>query len=242
MNRKIICAALLLISTPALWADQYGAFQRLADSGSLKPFARDLGGVLGSATFHSGRSLGFSGFDIGARGSMQFKPDRNDLILRNNGVTVFGLPWVQAEVGMPFKVDGFVRGISYQGLTIAGGGLRYGLLKVSDTPWAPQVLVSGVGHSVVHQHFSASHLGASLVASMGTPQFVPYMGAGCDRTRLVVRSSTLDPTLNGAVATTLETRFTAGMTFKPWHFFYANLAYTVAHGQGGLEGGFGVRF
>ena len=59
-------------------------------------------------------------------------------ILRNNGVHAFGLPWVQAEIGMPFKIDGFVRGISYQGLTIAGGGLRYSLRKVADMPWAPQ--------------------------------------------------------------------------------------------------------
>jgi hypothetical protein len=227
---------------PAEAADQYGGFQQYADSGSMKPFCRDLGGILGSATFHSGRSLGFSGFDAGVRGGMLFSPDRNDRILRNNGVHAFGLPWVQAEVGMPFKIDGFIRGISYQGLTIAGGGLRYGLLKIADNPWAPQVLVSGVGHAVVHQHFSASHLGASLVASMGIPVFTPYIAAGLDQTRVLVRSSALDPTLNGQTFSTLESRFTAGMQIRPWPFFYVSLAGILSHGRGGAEGGLGVRF
>ncbi len=171
-----------------------------------------------------------------------FHPEANDRILRNNGVHAFGLPWVQAEVGMPFKIDGFVRGISYQGLTIAGGGLRYGLLKVSDAPWAPQLLVSAVGHSVVHQYFSASHFGASLVGSMGTQLVTPYAGVGFDRTRVLVRSSAADPTLNGQNFTTFEPRYTAGVNLRPWPFFYLNVAGIFAHGQPGAEGGLGVRF
>jgi hypothetical protein len=232
----------LLLCASAARADQYGGFEQYADSGALKPFARDLGGVLGSATFHGGRSLGFSGFDVGVKGGGQFRPEIGNRILRNRGVKFFGLPWVQAEVGMPRRIDGFIRGMSFEGLTIAGGGLRYGLLKVSDIPWKPQLLVSGVAHSVVHQHFSASHLGASLVASMGTPRFVPYVAAGVDRTRLLVRSSRADPTLNGTTVTALGSRFTAGMRVKPWTFVYINAAAIFIHGQAGAETGFGVRF
>jgi hypothetical protein len=244
MKRLLIVSAavLALFISRAAEADQYGNFSQLADSGSMKPFARDLGGILGSGTFHSGRSLGFSGFDAGVRGGMLFSPDRNDRVLRNNGVHAFGLPWVQADIGMPFKIDGFIRGISYQGLTIAGGGVRYGLFKTSDAPWKPQVLISGVGHSVVHQSFSASHFGASVVGSMGIPVFTPYIGAGFDRTRLVVRSSTLDPTLNGATFQTLESRFTAGVSLRPWPFFYVSLAAILSHGRRGAEGGIGLHF
>lgn len=248
MRKPNIAAALTVLcfglaaATSAFAADQYGGFQQYADRGSMKPFARDLGGILGSATFHGGRTLGFSGFDAGMRGGMLFSPDRNDRILRNNGVKAFGLPWVQAEIGMPFKIDGFIRGISYQGLTIAGGGIRYGLYNASDAPWAPQLLISGVGHSVVHQHFSASHLGASLVYSMGIPAFTPYLGAGLDRTRVVARSSTADPSINGEVFSTVESRFTLGMRLRPWPFFYINLAGILSHGRAGGEAGLGVRF
>jgi hypothetical protein len=244
MKRLALAAAVLLAaSAPAFaGADQYGGFARYADEGSLKPFARDLGGILGAATFQSGRSLGLTGFDIGARFGAQFYPSKGNSILRNGGVRVFGLPWAQAEVGMPFKISGFIRGISYQGLTIAGGGLRYGLYATSDKPWAPQVLISAVAHSVVHTDFSASHAGASLVCSAGTPFFAPYAGVGFDRTRLVVRQSNLDPTLNGRVVNTLESRFTLGMRLTPYQFTYLSLAATMAHGQAGAEAGLGVRF
>ncbi len=220
----------------------YGGFSQFADSGSLRPFCRDLGGILGSATFHSGRSLGLSGWDFGAQGGMQFYPDKNDRILRNNGVKVFGLPWVQAEVGLPFAIDGFVRGISYQGLTVAGGGVRWSLLKSNDKPWTPQMLAAVVGHSVVHQDFSASHLGANLVSSMGSQMFTPYIGVGFDLTHLQVRNTALDPTQNGVKVTTFESRYTAGMQLKPWQFFYIHVAYVLMHGQSGTEAGMGLRF
>ena len=243
---RTFLAALLLAAASAAAAhaaaDPYAGFQQFADAGSLKPFARDLGGLLGSATFHNGRSLGFSGFDVGARYGAQFHPSAGDNIMRGNNVKSFGLPWVQAEIGMPFKIDGFIRGISYQGLTVSGGGLRYGLYSPSDKPWTPQVLVSGVGHSVVHRDFSATHFGANLVCSAGTPAVMPYIGVGFDRTRLVVRSSKSDPALDGTNVTTIESRLTAGVSLKPHQFVYLSLAGTLAHGQGGAEADLGVRF
>jgi hypothetical protein len=243
MKKTLTAVLAVLCAVPAFAAvDEFGGFSQYADSGSLKPFTRDLGGILGSSTFHSGRSLGFSGFDVGATYAMQFYPAKGDTILRNNGVRSFGLPWVQADIGLPFKIDGFIRGISYQGLTVAGGGLRYGLYAPSDKPWTPQVLVSVVGDSVVHQDFSASHFGADLVASMGNSIVTPFVGAGFDRTRLEARDSSLDPALAGVAATTLESRFTAGVRVKPFRFTYLDAAYNCMHGQSGAEAGLGVRF
>jgi hypothetical protein len=241
MKRLLTVLAALAFAAPA-FADQYGGFQQFADRSSMKPFCRDLGAILGAATFHSGRSLGFSGFDAGVRGGLMFTPDGGDKILRDNSVKDFGLPWVQAEIGMPFKIDGFIRGVSYQGLTIAGGGLRYGLYSGGDKPWAPQLLLSGSGHSVVHQFFSASHFGANVVYSMGIPVFTPYIGGGFDRTRVVARSSLLDPSINGESFQTLESRFTAGFTVRPWPFAYLSVAGNLSHGRRGLEGGVGLHF
>lgn len=242
--RALLLALVLLAPAPAgaAGADQYGGFEQFADEGSMKPFTRDLGGILGAASFHGGRPLGFSGFDVGARFGGQFYPSKGNRVMRENGVRLFGLPWVQAEIGLPFKLDGFIRGVSWQGLTIAGGGLRWGIYSVSDKPWAPHLLASVVGHSVVHQHFSASHAGANLVLSSGNAVFMPYVGAGVDRTRLVPRSSTADPTVIGKVYTTTEARFTSGFRVKPYQFTYLTLAYFHAHGQSGAEGGLGLRF
>jgi hypothetical protein len=239
--RPALLALALAAAVPAR-ADQYGGFQEFSDRGALEPFCRDLGGLLGSATYHGGRSLGFSGFDVGARYSVQFAPHPENRILRRRDVKTFMLPWVQAEVGLPFRLDGFVRGISFEGLTIVGGGVRYGLLQPSDKPWTPQLLVSGVAHAVVHQYFSMTHQGGSVVLSAGTPKFTPYIGGGFDRTTLLVRSSTNDPTLNGTQVTTIESRGSVGMQLRPWQFAYLNVAFALLHGRTGAEAGLGIRF
>ncbi|MBI5200479.1 MAG: hypothetical protein HY925_02735 [Elusimicrobia bacterium] len=245
MRRLLILCLAVLAAGPAFAADQFRGFKQYVDRSSLKPFTRDLGGILGSASFHNGRSLGFSGFDLGAHGGIQFRPSAQNQVMRRAGVKAFGLPWVQAEIGLPFRLDGFIRGISYQGITIAGGGLRYGILKASDQPWTFQFLLSSVAHSVVHKDFSASHVGANIVGSIGTPRVAPYLGAGIDRTRVVVRAadySVIDPTFIGADATTLESRFTAGLSVRPTPFIYVQAAMTLAHGIPGMDTGFGIRF
>ncbi|NNN07396.1 MAG: hypothetical protein HKL90_16015 [Elusimicrobia bacterium] len=242
MRRLLAAALAVLCAAPAgAVANQFGGFAQYSNSSSIKPFTRDLGGLLGSATFNSGRSLGFSGFDVGPAVAAQFYPSKGDTILLNNGVKGFGMPWVHADIGLPFKIDGFIRGISYDGLTVAGGGLRYGLYAPSDKPWTPQVLVSVVGDSVVHQDFSASHFGGDVVASMGNARVTPYIGAGFDRTGLEAHVSN-DLALEGTSATTLESRFTAGVRVKPFQFTYIDAAFDYLHGQAAAEAGLGVRF
>ena len=136
MRRVISAFIICLISAgPASSGEQFGRFAEFVDRGSLKPFTRDLGGLLGSATFHNGRGLGLTGFDIGIHGGIQLRPSKGDEILRRSGVKTVYLPWVQAEIGLPFRFDGYIRGISFQGLTIAGGGVRYGLTKTADQPY-----------------------------------------------------------------------------------------------------------
>lgn len=245
MKKLIFTTIITIILAPALVlaGDQFGGFKDYADSGSLKPFSRDLGSVLGGAAFHSGRSLGFSGFDVGVRGGLRMNPSKGNQILRAKGVKVFGLPWVQAEIGLPFRLDGYIRGVSYQGLTIAGGGLRYGLSKTADKPKTPQLLLATSAHSVAHRYFSASHFSGNIVGSITVKWMTPYIGGGVDRTRVVVRTvPVLDPTLEGATVTTLTSRFTAGVSLRPKTYLYLHGAYVLAHGQSGFDSGFGIRF
>lgn len=245
MKRMILAvtAAVLAAAGPA-FADEWGGFAANADSGSLKPFARDLGGVLGSATFHTGRSLGISGWDLGVQGGAQLQPDKNDRILRDHGVSTFGFPWAQASVGLPFNIDAFVRGISFQGLTVAGGGLRWNpsLFKATDKPWTPQVMLVGSAHSAVAQDFHATHFGGNIVVSIGSQVWTPYFGGGVDSTALFVHNSRRDPTQNGRKVTATDSRFTAGLQLKPWQFVYIHGAFVVVHGKSGVEGGLGLRF
>ncbi|TPW18364.1 MAG: hypothetical protein FD126_3469 [Elusimicrobia bacterium] len=228
---------------PASAQDQFGGFQEFVDRGSLKPFARDLGAVLGAATFHSGRSLGFSGFDVGVRSGMMFAPDKDNRALRGRGVSIFAMPYVQAEIGLPFSLDGFIRGGSFQGITVAGGGLRYALSKASDKPLKPQFLVSWSGHSVVHRDFSASHLGFNLVTSVQYKVLNPYVGVGFDRTRVVVRSAPrLDPTMQGLEQAVLVPRGTLGFSARPKPYLYLHGALTYTSASPGVDTGVGIRF
>jgi len=232
-----------LIASPVGAADQFGGFKAFVDRGSLKPFARDLGSLLGAATFHNGRSLGFSGFDVGVRGGLQLRPSAGNKVLRDRGVKEFGLPWVQAEIGLPFRIDGYIRGVSFQGITISGGGLRYGIRKSADKPLTPQFLIAWSGHSVTHRYFSASHFGLNLITSVMFKNITPYLGAGVDRTRVVVRTvPTLDPAMEGDSALVNEGRFTAGISIRPKAYLYLHGAFTYTHGTKGFDSGFGIRF
>ncbi len=253
MTRSILAALLTVACAAPAAADQYGGFQQFSDRGSLKPFARDLGGILGSGTFHSGRNLGFTGWELGFRGAMQFSPEKNDLILRRNGVRGFGLPWVQVDVGVPLRFDVFVRGVSYEGLAVSGGGLRWGIVKDPEKPhpWTFHLLAAGVAHSFVHQHFSGVHAGINLAGSMKNNWLTLFAGPGFDWTRLVARNSTLDTTLAGETVRTIESRFTVGAKIKPFAaittpkwlpYLYLSAAYLLMHGSHGAESSFGIRF
>ena len=234
--------SLLFLATPLRAEDPFGGFQQFVDRDSLKPFARDLGSVLGAATFHNGRSLGFSGFDVGIRGGFRFASEAGNRPLRDKGVTAFGLPWVQAEIGLPFALDGYIRGVSAQGTTISGGGLRYGITKKTENDWHPQILVAWSGHSVAHQHFSASHLGLNLVASLNFKKIAPYVAAGIDRTRLVVKTTPArDATLTGEKVTVNVPRATLGISIRPKPYLYLHVAGTMTN-RLGLDSGIGIRF
>ncbi|MFH1724280.1 MAG: hypothetical protein ABII00_06625 [Elusimicrobiota bacterium] len=239
----ILAVLCILFPRAALARDPFGGFKQYVDRGSLKPFTRDLGSVLGAATFHSGRNLGFSGFDLGIRGGLQLEPSKGNTILRRRGVKAFGLPWVQVEIGLPFRLDGYIRGISFRGLTVAGGGLRYGIKKSADKPRSPQFLLAWSAHSVTQRDFTATHIGLNLISSVRVKWVTPYLGVGADRTRVVVRCvPVIDPAFEGGSATTTESRFTVGVSVHPKAYVYLHGGYTLTHGRSGFDSGVGIRF
>jgi hypothetical protein len=243
VKKLIYCVfSIFLAVLPAAAEDPFGGFQQYVDRPSLKPFARDLGSLLGAATFHNGRSLGFSGFDVGIRGGFRFASEAGNAPLREKGRRAFGLPWVQAEIGLPFGLDGYIRGVSFQGTTIAGGGLRYGITKKSENPLHPQILAAWSGHSVAHQQFSASHIGLNLVASLNFKKVTPYVGGGADRTRLVVRSIPVrDASLLGESVSVVVPRATIGVALRPKAYLYLHAAATYTN-RIGMDSGIGIRF
>ena len=241
MKKLFLLVALLPSLAAGAHAAPFEDFRNLATSANLKPFALDLGGVLGGSSFHSGRALGMPGFDVRIIGSAQSRPDRDDAILRDGGVKRFGFPMLQVEAGLPFKVDVIAHGSTGTGAKVVGGGLRYGLHKSAKVSPLPDLAVSFFGDSVSHEYFSAAHYSVNATASVGLPIVKPFIGAGFDHTTVKVKSS-LSPALEGTKATARGARFSAGVDVSPMPLLHVHAAASLLHGIPGADLGLGLRF
>lgn len=231
----VVCVSSILRAAP------FDEFKDRASSELLKPFARDLGGLLGGADFHSGRSVGFPGFDVGGVGVIQSKPGSDNKIFNDAGVKAFGLPLVQAAIGLPFNVDLAVRGVSAAGISIVGGGLRYGIYKSGLAKFIPDVSVSAFMDKLDHDYFKATHYSMDVSASFDIPVIKPFVGIGFDNTKVEVKQAA-NPLLAGVSATSKDMRYTAGINFSPIPLIYVFGAYSIFHGVPGMQFGMGARF
>lgn len=242
MKTTLGLLAVLVLAAPSVRAEPFSDFEARARTELIKPFALDLGGVLGSASAHTGRTLGFPGFWAGAVGAVQFRPDKDNRIMRDAGVKAFGLPLLEVGVGLPFKIDVILHGISAMGASIYGGGLRYGVYRTDLVDsFLPNVSVSAFGDKVNHRHFSATHGALNAAATWNLPIVKPFFVAGYDLTEVKVGAATT-PGVSGAKATARGSRFSAGVDLHPFPFISVRGAYSLRHGIPGFDLGLGAQF
>lgn len=252
---KRICISIFLVMftvSPSFAMRTWERFGSNVTPLNVHEFTKDLGGLIGSGTYTTGRVLGWGGFQIGPRGSMIFKMSKahgDDSATRNhtavgdrNDVGSVFYPWLQADIGLPFRIDGFIRASSYEGMTIAGGGLRWGITRPSETLGAFQPMLVVSAHSASARDFSASHYNASLVLSMKFKYFVPYIGGGVDYTNLHINDAVLAPALEGSNDYAATARGTVGFNFKLPSYVDLSLAANYAHYGLGGEASLTVRF
>ena len=243
--KRVLCLLALLACATAARAVQPNPFSGFAQNAAgslLKPFALDLGGLLGAATVDGGRTYGVPGFWIGGDAALQTRPDRNDLILRDSNVHSFALPMVQAGVGLPFQTDVIVHGVGAYGATILGGGVRKSLYRTGlvDT-FLPNVSISAFGDKVNAGPFNASHGAVNASATWNLPIIKPFVEAGYDITKVAVGAAQA-PGLVGVSATANGTRLAGGVDLTPFPFFDLRLALLDLHGIAGGQLGLGVTF
>ena len=241
MKKTTSLLAIVLLCSTSAFAGSLGNFGNLTSPAPLNPFARDLGGIIGGADFHSGRTLGFPGFDIGVAGTVQTKPDKDDSILRSGNMHTFGAPLLQAEIGLPLHFDVIGRGTGFQGAHLLGGGLRYGLHHSGKLSPLPDIAISAFGDSLHHRYFNLTHYSADAVASFGLPILKPYVGVGYDYTE-VTASASLPTGVASAKGIGRGTRLTGGVDVQPLPLFHFYGAYVLLHGISGFEAGLGLRF
>ncbi len=254
MNIKKIGVILVLAAlgvSPA-YASHWDDFGANVTANNVRAFTKDLGGLIGSGTYTTGRILGWGGFQIGPRAGMLFKMskgqgataaerDHTALGDRHDVGAMFS-PWLQADIGMPFRIDGFIRASSYQGLTIAGGGLRWGITRPKEELGSLQPMLVLAAHSASAKDFSATHYNASLVLSMKFKYFVPYIGGGVDYTTTTVGNGVLDAAVRGDKEYAATARGTVGFNFKLPSYLDLSLAANYAHYGLGAEASLSLRF
>ncbi len=245
MKKSLALALVLTVLAPAARAVQpnpFSGFQQRAEGSLLKPFALDLGGLLGAATVDTGRTYGFPGFWVGGDAALQSRPDHNDLIMRDAGVHAFALPMIQAGASLPFKTDLIVHGVGAYGVTVVGGGLRKSLYRTSviDT-FLPNVAISAFGDKVNAGPFSAAHGAFNAIATWNFPIIKPFVEAGYDLTRVTVGAAQA-PGVVGMSATANGTRLSGGVDLTLLPFFDLRLAALDLHGIPGGQLGLGFKF
>ncbi len=253
MKKWIVMGLVYLMGTSVAFSRQiWDDFSEHVSPQNIHAFTQDLGGVIGSGTYTTGRILGWGGFQIGPRASMVGKlskasgdtaEQRNSTALgdRDEVGTIF-YPWLQADIGLPFRIDGFIRASSFQGMTIAGGGLRWGITRPSEKVGAFQPMLVIAAHSASARDFSATHYNASLVLSMKFKYFVPYIGGGVDYTTVHINGADNYTYMEGTNDYAATARGTLGFNFKLPSYMDLSLAAHYAHYGLGGEASLTVRF
>ena len=252
--RKVLFAfaVLALCASGASARNIWDDFGANVTRDNVRAFTKDLGGLIGSGTYTTGRVLGWGGFQIGPRGRMVVRLSQGNgsdyatklhpAVGDRDEVGEVFYPWLQADIGMPFRIDGFIRASSYQGLTIAGGGLRWGITRPNEMLGSFQPMLVVAAHSASARDFSATHYNASLVLSMKFKYFVPYIGGGVDYTMLNINQAQMDPSLEGESEHAATARATVGFNFKLPSYMDLSLAANYAYYGLGAEASLTLRF
>lgn len=230
-----LAALLLSIFLPfAARADVFSDnFAANLNQKTLDALAGDIGALVGGPSFHHGKALGFPiGIDVGVHAAFA-GVDKEDKILRDNGATAHS-GFVQAEYGLPGRINVLGRIGKLYDADVYGGGLRWGVFT-SDVPGLPSVSLSALYDQVKRGLFDAETYSGNLVASFDIPFIHPYIGVGYDATKVNPDGSAL----NGKSA---GTRLEAGVNLSIIPFTYLSIGGGLANNRRLGHAGLGVRF
>lgn len=227
-------------------ADQYQTPKSIEDAvaASLKFF----GSIVGGGLYHTADLHSVGGLDVGLRGVIASVPSEFD------GIPVFfdsdnvGLAFLHGSLGLPGNLELIGRFFYFPmgtdtdlplsppqaidsrgGVTLIGGGLKYGILQA---PLLPKIMIMGTYHALlVPDEFDFGTIGTlsfKAVASYSIPIFTVYVGGGIDISRLTLNDDIpLFPDLGGESFTENNTSATFGLTVKPFPLVNVNAAYTI---------------
>ena len=217
----------------------------------LEPMAKDIGSVLAGNMFHSGRNLGFPGFDVGFGLALSTKPNKDNKILRESFGTqnnpkdvMFGLPFIQASIGLPKKIDVIVRGFpKTNDIKLFGAGVKYCIIKEEFAVVKLGLSAMYSYNSLEFETLKSNVNSLTTMFSVKIPVVEPYIGIAVDRTSLKTELSAQDLGIKTNLdVTTTVPRYIVGLNLSPLPFTYINIAGTYLVDHLGVDFGLGVKF
>ncbi len=247
MKKWTLLTGLMLIGVGSrpIWADAIGNnISSHLNQTALDALAKDIGSLMGGGSFHEGKALGFPlGIDIGVHGVGVELQDK-DAILRDDDSRM-GAGWLQAEIGLPAKINVIARGGKFEDAKMFGGGLRIGLFTPS-APLMPAVSVTALYDTFKHDYVDANTLTANAVISVDVPFIHPYLGFGWDRTDLdpTDRAFNAAPagTPRGMDSSVSGYRGEIGVNISVIPFTYLSLGIGSANSKTLYHAGLGAKF
>lgn len=243
MKRPLLAVCALLLAV-ASHADPFDDFNTRARANLVKPFALDLGGLIGGASSPAAKPHGFPGFSVGVNFAGQQRPDKDNLIMRDAGVKEFGLPFVEAGVGLPLGVAVLAHGTKVGDFQVLGGGLAATVWKSGTVTMAiPSVVVSGFYDMIDHDYFDGKHLAANAGAMWDKLPIVhPFVQVGFDYTELESSDMVAVASARNQKASARGMRTSVGVDLTPFPLVHLHAAYTARHGIHGGDIGLSIRF
>ncbi len=240
---RLFMAAFLFVPCLA-HADPFLEFENRIKNEFVKPFALDIGGLLGASAFRPGPSLGFPHFQVRGIAMVQTRVDKNNLVLRDAGVRGFGFPMAEIAMGLPYKFDVIFHGFTIERLSVFGGGIRYGIIEPDIVKVIPNLGVSVFVDKISYPSFKTEHFGLNVEATWSLPFVRPFLGVGYDNTKVTIGavSPTNILTNVGVSGSAQGSRFLAGIDMTPFPFIRVTTSYLLNHGLPGAQLAFGARF
>lgn len=220
---------------------------------NVTPLLRVFGFYSGGGLFHTAKTHGVLGLDVGLRViTIKVGDDLKTEWTGNTGKKggplgdqdLIGLPMLHASLGLPMNLEATARIFSYpigetsegesSNFTLVGIGLKYGLVQ---NMLFPRVMIMGSYHQlVVPEEFDFANISTfsvDLVISKGIPMLATfYGGVGVDNSKMKVEFD-----ING---NKYEDDFTTGAMFRGVvgikldfiPFMYLNVDYNFGKNQG----------
>lgn len=252
----LLTVFVIFTMTPA--QAQYFKFENMAPDEikvEVDAILKFFGSIVGGGLYHTADLHSVGGLDVGLRGVVANVPEDFKNLPVFSEDNLVGLAFLHGSLGLPGNFEllgrffyfplgnGEDRSLIPQrvdsrgGVTLIGGGLKYGLLQI---PGVPKIMVLGAYHVLlVPEEFdfgTVSTVSLKGVVSHSVPLLTVYAGGGIDITTLK-----LNEEFGGERSTGNEPHLTLGVQIKPLPLIHVNGSYNFSEFPS-FELGVGISF